>query len=160
MRQELAEDIRNRVIEQSSASARAGRLCFITNDSFRSLTIFVDDQGATERFLLGYLNSRLATYFMKRIVNTTATADIGYVEKLPFRVPDAETEVYVGERVDQIIELLKADAAANISALRDEIDDRILDLFGIRAARDTVWRFYDTVGRVENAAAEDSEATT
>jgi hypothetical protein len=33
-----------------------------------------------ELFLLGYLNSALATYFMKRIVNTTATADIGYLE--------------------------------------------------------------------------------
>lgn len=31
----------------------------------------------------GYLNSALATYFMKRIVNTTATDDIGYVKGCP-----------------------------------------------------------------------------
>lgn len=93
---------------------------------------------------------------MKRIVNTTATADIGYVEKLPFRAPDPDTEAYVGERVEQIIERLKTDPAADITTLRAEIDERILGLFEIRAARDTVWRFYQTVGRVEAADMGDS----
>lgn len=96
---------------------------------------------------------------MKRIVNTTATADIGYVEKLPFRVPDPETQAYVADRVEQIIERLKADPASDITTLRDEIDERILDLFEIRAGRDTVWRFYETVGRVEAAETEDPGAT-
>ena len=49
--------------------------------------IFVEDSETSELFLLGYLNSALATYFMKKLVNTTATADIGYLEKLPYRRP-------------------------------------------------------------------------
>lgn len=119
--------------------------------SDKGSAIFLDGESTTTRFLLGYLNSRLATYLMKRIVNTTATAHIGYVEKLPFRHPDADTERYVGERVDRIVELLKADPDADISEIRDEIDERILDLFEIRVSRQVIWDFYETVGRSETA---------
>jgi len=111
--------------------------------------IFVEDSATSESFLLGYLNSALATYFMKRIVNTTATADIGYIEKLPYRRPSQEVERGVVERVEQIIKLLKEDPGADIQPLRNEIDDAFFDLFEIGSARDDVRHFYDTVGRVE-----------
>lgn len=86
---------------------------------------------------------------MKKLVNTTATADVGYVEKLPYRRPLAEIEKAVVERVERIVAALQADPAAEIQPLRDEIDDLIFDLFEIRAARDEVRRFYQTVGLVQ-----------
>jgi len=118
----------------------------------------VDDDGGggdrtSERFLLGYLNSALATYFMKKLVNTTATADVGYVEKLPFRRPPAELDQAVVERVDRIVAALQADPGADVQQLRDEIDDLIFDLFEIRASRDEIRRFHRTVGLVEDQAA-------
>ena len=61
--------------------------------------IFCEGGAASETFLLGYLNSSLATYFMKKIVNTTATADLGYLEKLPYRRPASELEAAVVDRV-------------------------------------------------------------
>jgi len=119
--------------------------------------IFVEDASQNERFVLGYLNSSLATYFMKKIVNTTATADVGYVEKLPYRRPPKEVETAVIERVERIVDALEADSDADISALRDEIDELVFDLFEIRSARDEVRRFYRTVGRVEDQAAAANE---
>ncbi len=110
--------------------------------------IFADEPGTSETFLLGYLNSSLATYFMKKLVNTTATADVGYVEKLPYRRPSADVEELVVDRTQRIIDSLKADPDADISALRDDIDEAIFDLFEIRASRDEVRRFYRNVGRV------------
>jgi hypothetical protein len=118
--------------------------------------IFSEDEGASEAFVLGYLNSALATYFMKALVNTTATADVGYVEKLPYRRPDATTDTAVVERVEKIVAVLKQDPEADIQLLRDEIDDLIFDLFEIRSSRDDVREFYRTVGRVE--APEDQAA--
>ena len=115
--------------------------------------IFAEEEGTSERFLLGYLNSALATYFMKKLVNTTATADVGYVEKLPFRQPSAELSAAVVQRVDQIIAAMQNDPDAEIQPLRDEIDDLIFDLFEIRASRDEIRRFYRTVGLVEDQAA-------
>ncbi len=109
----------------------------------------MEDETQPELFLLGYLNSALATYFMKKLVNSTATADVGYVEKLPYRRPSPELEEAVVERVQQIVALLQVDPAADISALRDEIDELIFDLFEIRASREEVRRFYRTVGLVE-----------
>jgi hypothetical protein len=119
--------------------------------------IFVEDGETSERFLLGFLNSSLATYFMKKIVNTTATADVGYIEKLPYRRPPKDVEIAVVEHVEQIVDALKANPKADIQALRDEIDNLIFDLFEIRSARDEVRRFYRTVGRVEDQAAAASE---
>jgi len=116
--------------------------------------IFVEDTQIDERFLLGYLNSSLATYFMKKLVNTTATAHLGYVEKLPFRRPSDELHLAVVEYVDAIIAALQSDPAADIGDQRREIDELIFDLFDIHAAREDVRRFYDTVGRVEAADAD------
>jgi hypothetical protein len=113
--------------------------------------IFVEDETQSELFLLGYLNSALATYFLKKIVNTTATADVGYIEKLPYRRPPEGVESAVVERVERIVAALQADAAANVSELRDEIDEAIFDLFEIGPSRDEVRRFYRAVGRVQAA---------
>lgn len=110
--------------------------------------IFTKDEGTSELFLLGYLNSALATYFMKKIVNTTATADIGYIEKLPFRRPSKKLESEVVKQVEQIVEALKADPDADIAALRGEIDEQIFDLFEIHDSREEVLRFYDAIGKV------------
>lgn len=114
--------------------------------------IFVEDGTQSELFLLGYLNSALATYFMKKLVNTTATADVGYIEKLPYR-PSAALEASVVALVDQIVGALQADATADVTMLRTEIDDAIFDLFEIRTSRDEIRRFYETVGRVESGQA-------
>ena len=111
--------------------------------------VLVEDPGTAELFLLGYLNSALATYLMKRLVNTTATAHLGYIEKLPYRRPGKDLEADVVERVERIVEALKADPEADVQPLRDEIDDLVFDLFEIRASRDEIRRFYRTVGRAE-----------
>ena len=111
--------------------------------------VFVEDPETSDLFLLGYLNSALATYFMKKIVNATATADVGYVEKLPYRRPPKHLDAEVVHRVDRIIATLKDDSSADVQPLRDEIDEAIFDLFGIRSSRQEVPQFYRTVGRVE-----------
>lgn len=124
--------------------------------SDKGSAIFTED-GSSELFLLGYLNSALATYFMKRIVNTTATAHVGYIEKLPYRRPSPEIESAVTAMVDEIVAKLKADPDSDISGLRSEIDGLVFDLFEIAdTSRDEVLRFYESVGK----AGEEPEAET
>lgn len=106
---------------------------------------FFTQDDASESFLLGYLNSSLATYFLKRIFNTTATAHIGYIEKLPYRKPPAKLEKRVIGLVEEIIELLKTDPESDISKQRDEIDDLIFDLFEIKSSRQIVRDFYESL---------------
>lgn len=76
---------------------------------------------------------------------------MGYIEKLPYRRPPEGVESAVVERVERIVAALQADAAANVSELRDEIDEAIFDLFEIGPSRDEVRRFYRAVGRVQAA---------
>lgn len=106
-------------------------------------------EGTDPMFLLGYLNSMLATYFMKKMVNTTTTAHLGYIEKLPYRRPDEHTEAAVAERTARIVELLRTDPGADTEAIRAEIDERIFDLFEIGESREHVRHFYRTLDRVE-----------
>jgi type I restriction-modification system DNA methylase subunit len=117
--------------------------------SHKGSALFVREGEASELFVLGYLNSSLATYFMKKLVNSTATASLGYLEKLPFRKPSPELERAVVERAERIVAALQTDPAADIGLLWSEIDDAIFDLFEIRGARDEIRRFYETVGRAE-----------
>lgn len=119
--------------------------------SDKGSAIFAEPGEASELFLLGYLNSALATFFMKKIVNTTATAHLGYVEKLAYRRPSSEIEDAVVSCVEAIVEKLKADPEAEIAPLRDEIDDLIFDLFEIKASRDEIRHFYKTVGKAQPA---------
>lgn len=125
--------------------------------SHKGSAIFVEADGVSELFLLAYLNSALATYFMRKIINTTATASLGYVEKLPFRAPPPDLESEVVERVERIVKALKQDLAADIEPLRHEIDDLIFDLFEIRSAREQIRSFYETVGKAEASGEEDSD---
>jgi len=120
--------------------------------------IFVEENAVDELFVLGYLNSALATYFMKKLVNTTATADVGYVERLPFRRPKPAVEALVTDRVRRIVAALQDDPGADVQARRDEIDDAIFDLFEIRSAREEIRRFYRTVGLVERPAPDQAAA--
>ncbi len=83
---------------------------------------------------------------MKRVINTTATAHIGYIEKLPYRRPSPEIESRVVELVEEIVALLKEDAQSDISVQRYAIDELIFDLFEIKASRDLVREFYDSLG--------------
>jgi len=46
---------------------------------------------------------------MKKLINATATASPGYVEKLPYRRPPAQLERAVVDRVEAIIAALQAD---------------------------------------------------
>ncbi|MBA3422909.1 MAG: hypothetical protein H0U12_13665 [Thermoleophilaceae bacterium] len=86
---------------------------------------------------------------MKKLVNTTATADIGYLEKLPYRRPGKDLEQAVVARVDRIVSALQDDLDPDVTSLCEEIDDLIFDLFEVRAGRGEVRRFHRTVGRAE-----------
>jgi type I restriction-modification system DNA methylase subunit len=121
--------------------------------------VFVEDDDTLELFLLGYLNSALATYFMKKIVNTTATADIGYIEKLPYRKPTKEIESTVVDRVERITEALKADPDADVTELRAAIDEQIIDLFEVHGSRDEILRFYESIGKSAEGSEGDSTQT-
>ena len=90
----------------------------------------------------------------------TATADVGYVEKLPYRRPPPELEIQVADRVDRIIVALQGHRDADVSDLRAEIDELVFDLFEIRASREEVRRFYETVGRVMQEEPEADQAAS
>jgi len=57
-------------------------------------------------YLLGFLNSRLASYLLAAL-NPTINFQVGDVYELPFKKPDKMTEAYVSQLTRDIIELKK-----------------------------------------------------
>lgn len=139
------------VVSSGRLSARLMPEGWIFSD--KGSAIFLEDASQSESFLLGYLNSSLATYFLKKIVNSTATAHLGYIEKLPYRRPSRVVEVAVVERVSTIVERLQADPGADVRRLREEIDELVFELFEIRTSREEIRRFARSVGRVRSGQA-------
>lgn len=64
-------------------------------------------KGESIYYLLGYLNSRLATYLLNTI-NPTINYQVGDLKRLPYKKPAEEIELQVSRIVKQIIDMKKA----------------------------------------------------
>ncbi|MFX1332816.1 MAG: class I SAM-dependent DNA methyltransferase [Promethearchaeota archaeon] len=95
-------------------------------------------------FVLGYLNSKLASYFLGKIINTTLGGMSGHAtpedfKRLPVRIPEKEDmsnffnqlKSQVIEKVKEIINLLKKQPKADFSKKQEEIDELIFDWFDL-----------------------------
>ncbi|MFX1282758.1 MAG: class I SAM-dependent DNA methyltransferase [Promethearchaeota archaeon] len=95
-------------------------------------------------FILGYLNSKLASYFLGKIINTSLGGMSGHAtpedfKRLPVRFPTTEENRDFFEKlknqmiyyVNEIIKLLKANPEAGFSNEQKLIDDLIFDWFGL-----------------------------
>ncbi|MFX0124753.1 MAG: N-6 DNA methylase [Candidatus Hodarchaeota archaeon] len=95
-------------------------------------------------FLLGYLNSKLASYFLGKIINTSLGGMSGHVtpeniKRLPILMPTEknsnifkELKVQVIHIVKRIVSLLKTDLNADYSEEQSQIDDLIFKWFNLR----------------------------
>jgi len=93
-------------------------------------------------FILGYLNSKLASYFLGKVINTSLGGMSGHAtpedfKRLPIRLPTTKEKNsffeklknQVVEKVNEIIGLLKANPEADFSNKQEIIDDLIFDWF-------------------------------
>lgn len=92
-----------------------------------------------DKFLLGYLNSKLAWFYLKKTCSVLGDPEKGgrlelrtiYMETLP--VPKAKPEQVkeIAQRVEKILLLKAKDQAADIGVLEDEIDQLVYKLCGL-----------------------------
>lgn len=81
--------------------------------------------------LLGYLNSRLATYLLRAILNRSNMVTPGYVKQLPYLPPDSPTHRRVAALAEEITERLRRSPGADIAGRQCEIDALLFDLYGV-----------------------------
>ncbi len=105
--------------------------------------------------LLGYLNSKLASFFLGKIINTSLGGMSGHatpedIRRLPIRLPiDDQTEkifqklkTELIKNVTLIIDQLKKNLQADISILQEKIDSLVFEWFGFTEKdRDVVERY-------------------
>lgn len=95
-------------------------------------------------FLLGYLNSRIASYFLGKIINTSLGGMSGHVtpeniKRLPILLPVTKKnkesfqnlKKKVVQKVKEVISLLEKDLEADYSEIQRQIDDLIFEWFNL-----------------------------
>lgn len=93
-------------------------------------------------YLLGFLNSQLASYYVRALLNRTNMVTPGYVKKIPFVRADIDTKRTVSAGVARIMEAQRQGCGDEAHDERREIDELIFDLYGLsRADRATVQEF-------------------
>jgi hypothetical protein len=92
-----------------------------------------------DKFLLGYLNSKLAWFYLKKICSVLGDPEKGgrlelrtiYMETLPVPKVKAKEAKEIAQRVEKILALKKKDQTTDISALEDEIDQIVYKLYNL-----------------------------
>lgn len=82
-------------------------------------------------FFLGFFNSKIFNYMLKKIVNPTANATVNYVKKIPVLLPNETKLNILNEIVKEIIFLKKQNELADIREKEEKIDNFFYSLYGL-----------------------------
>lgn len=82
-------------------------------------------------FFLGFFNSRLFNYMLKKIINPTANATVNYVKKIPVLLPNQEQLNKIDKIVKNVVDMKKKDDSANLDKMEIEVDNFFYDLYNI-----------------------------
>ncbi len=117
--------------------AKEPRFAFSDDEMyFNDKTFFIPTK---DFFLLGYLNSKLAWFYLKKICSVLGDPEKGgrlelrtiYMETLPVPKVKPQQAKEIAQRVEKILALKKKDQTTDVSALEDEIDQIIYKLYNL-----------------------------
>jgi len=84
-------------------------------------------------FFLGFFNSRLFNYMLKKVINPTANATVNYVKKIPVVLPDGSDLERINQLVQSVIGIKKEDETQEVSEKEKEIDNFFYDLYNLES---------------------------
>jgi len=117
--------------------AKEPRFAFSVDEMyFNDKTFFIPTK---DFFLLGYLNSKLAWFYLKKICSVLGDPEKGgrlelrtiYMETLPVPKVKPQQAKEIAQRVEKILALKTKDQSTNINALEDEIDQIVYKLYNL-----------------------------
>ncbi|MBA2175108.1 N-6 DNA methylase [Halobacillus locisalis] len=92
--------------------------------------LFPDNQEDLYYFL-GFLNSRLVKYMLRKVLNRTNMVTSGYIKKIPFVTPSPEQKSIISEFSRKLVEGKCQNRDYPTEELHEEIDRVIFDVYGI-----------------------------
>ncbi|TGB02746.1 Eco57I restriction-modification methylase domain-containing protein [Halobacillus salinus] len=82
-------------------------------------------------YLLGFLNSSLVKYILRKVLNRTNMVTSGYIKKIPYIAPSREKKDSVNKSVRQLVNGVKNNPDFPTQELHEKIDTIIFDVYGI-----------------------------
>ena len=108
---------------------------YVEFDSYVSQTFFlIKTKRINLKYLTGLLNSRLITFWLKhkgKMQGTNYQIDKQPLLAIPLISPPSEKQVPIATLVDQILAAKHTDPEADTSALEDEIDKLVYELYNL-----------------------------
>ncbi len=83
-------------------------------------------------FFLGFFNSQLFNYMLKKVINPTANATVNYVKKIPVLLPNKLQLKEINNLVKEIIQIRKINEETEIYAKEILIDEFFYDLYDLK----------------------------
>lgn len=85
----------------------------------------------SDEYIVGLLNSKFITYYVKNFITTTHTLQINDGRLIPILIPPKNKHSAMENLVDQILTLKRENPEADTSALEREIDELVYKLYGL-----------------------------
>ncbi len=92
---------------------------------------FFPDSELERYYLLGFLNSKLALYLIRAVLNRTNMVTPGYVKKLPYIPPPSDIHSEIAAITRSIVECLKESPDYDFNREQEMIDELVFKLYGI-----------------------------
>ncbi|MCL6452805.1 MAG: N-6 DNA methylase [Alicyclobacillus sp.] len=82
-------------------------------------------------YVLGLLNSQLAQYLVRAVLNRTNMVTAGYLKRIPYVEPDERQKQAVADLSRSIVEARRANRGQDLRSLAAEVNQRIFDIYGL-----------------------------
>lgn len=121
--------------------------CFDSNNFYYSNTLHgtaITDPNCDPLYILGVLNSKLMTFYYRNITTENgkvfAQVKIELLRKLPIRIVSKKDQEKITKIVIELQEKKKSNINANTSDLESQIDELVMDLYGLNEEEKEVIR--------------------
>ena len=82
-------------------------------------------------YLLGFLNSKVAYYISRQLINRTNNISARYVKMIPYLEPDKETKIKISQIVEEIVKNMKENQNYNFSDKQKVLDELFFTTYRI-----------------------------
>lgn len=82
-------------------------------------------------YILGFLNSLLAKYLIRAVLNRTNMVTAGYIKRLPYVEPKPSVKACIADIAEEIVESRRSDSAYDARPLQQTIDELVFETYDI-----------------------------
>lgn len=118
-------------ISCSSVGIRFSASYMPSNSLFGVNTNFFFDDKDTLFYCLGFLNSKVAWYFARKVLIRTNNISSNYLKKMPYKEPILTEKRKIAKEVENIVTRIRKNSNYDYSSIQKELDNKFYRIFNL-----------------------------